>query len=299
MINEELARRNKENYSFSDYKPGSATQEYNQVITEAAEQIEKAKLSASPESKERLDQLLQSYKVKYANWINAFNANGSRHVSVMISGPANYNMRAHEKYLSREGKLWGEYDTIKNMIPYGISRILNGERIISSDNPNAVELLKEKIAKLESNQEQMKASNKIIRNSKIDLAEKIKQLTEIGFTEEQAKKLFVPDCFGGIGFESFTLTNNNANIRRLKQRLVDLERKAQDSTSEKSISDIRIVDNVEANRLQLFFPGKPSEAIRNKLKSAGFRWTPSVGCWQRFRSSYAMREAEEIVKECC
>lgn len=294
IINEELARRNKENHSFSDYVPGSATKEYNQAITEAKERIERAKSNASPEAKERLDRLYQRFCFKYANWINAYNANGARHVSWFIAGPSNYNLKAHERYLARESKLWEEYDYIKNMIDRGISQILNGDRVIKSDNPKAIELLKEKIAQLEKNQELMKAANKIIR-SKLDQSAKIDKLIEIGFTKDQAEKLFVPNCFGEIGFAGFQLTNNNANIRRLKQRLAVLEKKAQDSTTERMIGKVKIIDNVEINRLQLFFPDKPSEEIRHKLKSAGFRWTPSLGCWQRYRSARAMYEAEQIL----
>jgi len=32
---------------------------------------------------------------------------------------------------------------------------------------------------------------------------------------------------------------------------------------------------------RIFFPDKPSEAIRALLKSAGFRWSPSAACWWR------------------
>ncbi|TCL74260.1 hypothetical protein EDC14_1004198 [Hydrogenispora ethanolica] len=295
MINEELARRNKENHSFSDYVPGSATNEYNQVIAKATQKIEAAKLIVSDENKARLDTLLERYKVKYAEWINNSNANGARHVSVMISGSSNYPMGKHEKYLSRERTLWGEYDHIKDMINDGISRIINCERIISSDNPNAIELLKEKIAKLERNQEMMKAANKIIR-SKSEMSDKINSLVEVGFTEEQAEKLFVPDCYGGIGFEPFELTNNSANIRRLKQRLEGLERKHNDSPTEKETDGIKIFENVEANRVQIFFPSIPASNVRNYLKSNGFHWSPSNSCWQRMRSVQASHIAEKVIE---
>jgi len=32
---------------------------------------------------------------------------------------------------------------------------------------------------------------------------------------------------------------------------------------------------------QIVFPAKPSESIRSMLKCAGFRWSPSGGCWWR------------------
>jgi len=34
-------------------------------------------------------------------------------------------------------------------------------------------------------------------------------------------------------------------------------------------------------RLQLVFDGKPSDGCCAALKSAGFRWAPSQGAWQR------------------
>ena len=32
---------------------------------------------------------------------------------------------------------------------------------------------------------------------------------------------------------------------------------------------------------EIIFPAKPSESIRSMLKCAGFRWSPSGGCWWR------------------
>ena len=131
LINEDAARRSKENMSFSDYRAGSATEEYNAVIADATEKIESAKQRVSDDGRERLDKLLNWYKAAYAGWINKYNANGAGHVSIMISGPANYNMRAHEKYLSREGKLWEEYNDIKD-ISHKIRSIIDGDKIITS-----------------------------------------------------------------------------------------------------------------------------------------------------------------------
>jgi hypothetical protein len=149
MINETLARRAKENMSFSDYKAGSATAEFNAEIDRVRTLIEKAKTNVSPEAQERLDNLLSSYTRNYANWTNKRNASGAGHVSVMIAGPANYNMRAHEKYLNRERKIWEEYEQFKN-IEQKIRSIIAGDKIIRSDDKNAVEKIKAKIESLKS-----------------------------------------------------------------------------------------------------------------------------------------------------
>jgi hypothetical protein len=300
MINEDLAKRAKENMSFSDYKPGNATAEYNAVIVEATAKIEKAKTRVSDEGKARLDNLLERYKAQYANWTNKFNANGASHVSVMISGPSGFNHRAHEKYLNREGKLWAEYDDIKD-IDSKISAIVTGDKIIKSDDANAIEKLKDKLAKLEARQELMKAANAIVRKNKLSDNEKIEQLVKLPhINEDTARRLLKPDYCGRIGFPSCELTNNNANTRTVKQRIAKLEKIAAVAEVtpqiETEINGIKIIDNLEIQRLQIIFPGKPDADTRNKLKKNGFRWSPTNGAWQSYRNYNAERTAKEIAE---
>ena len=270
MINEDLARRSKENMSFSDYTPGSATSEYNQLIENATAKIEKAKERVSDEGKQRLDSLLGRYSSNYASWINRQNKNGAGHVSVMIAGPSNYNMRAHEKYVSREGKLWAEYDELKNYIENGIYTIINGDRIIKSNDANAIEKLNEKLAKAQEEHAGYKAYNAQARKDKT-----------------------APHM-------AYVMSNSNGRIKGIKDRIAHLERLAEQETKEiiietESSGGTRIVDNVAACRLQIFFNGKPSAEVRTQLKKNGFRWTPSISAWQSYRSEHANQAAQEIV----
>ncbi len=296
MINETLAKRSKENMSFSDYKPGSATAEFNAEIERVKALIEKAKDKVSPEAQERLDKLLSSYTKNYAAWINKSNANSANHVSVMISGPSGFNRRKHEQYLNRERKLWEEYEQFKN-IEWKIQSIVNGDKIIKSSDVDAIEKLQAKLAQLQKNQETMKAANAILRKKKLTDAEKIEQLTQIGFSESSARELLQPDFCGRIGF-TYHLQNNNGNMRTVKQRIEKLQRAKEDAETivetDNEDGTIRIVDNPQADRLQIFFPGKPSAEIRTQLKRNGFRWTPSIGAWQSYRNSRAEQVAKEI-----
>jgi hypothetical protein len=71
-------------------------------------------------------------------------------------------------------------------------------------------------------------------------------------------------------------------MKRIKDRIASLERVATAETKETEFTNgVRMVENVELNRVQLFFPGKPELAVRTALKSSGFRWSPSEGAWQR------------------
>ena len=269
MINEVNAKRAKENMSFSSYKEGSATAEFNAVIAEVKENIAHAKMQVSPEAQERLDKLLAWYTAAYASWVNKHNANRANHVSVMISGPSGFNMRKHEKYLSREGKLWEEYEELKN-INFKILSVINGDKIIKSDDENAIEKLKEKLSK--------------------------------ALTEHQAYKDYNVKARkeGKEPHPAWVLSNSNGRIKSIKDRIARLERLAKQTEAtpriETEINGIKIIDNLEAQRLQIIFPGKPDADVRAKLKKNGFRWSPTNGAWQSYRNHYAERVAKEIAE---
>lgn len=173
---------------------------------------------------------------------------------------------------------------------------MESNNAIFSDDPEAGEKIAEKIKRLENNQNIMKLSNKIIKSNKPD-AVKIDELIKLNFTESQAVKLLAPDFCGRLGFPSYALTNNNANINRLKKRLTYVEKLASVETSEIEINGVKIVDNQDANRLQIFFPNIPSPEIRTELKRSGFRWSPTNKAWQSYRSAQANWKAKEIVNK--
>lgn len=266
-IDENLAKRSKENMSFDSYQKNSATEEYNLQIEEVKKKIETAKDKVSDKGKEKLDKLFSQYKYKLANWTNEHNKNGSSHVSVMIAGPAKYNMKKHEKYLSRERKLWEEYDKLKN-IEQKICSIVNGNKIISSDDPDALEKLKVKLKDAENEHQSYLEHNKKAR-------------------KENTNQL-----------PSYVLQNSRQRINTIKKRIKIIELKSKDQT--KIIFEykgIKIIDNVEANRIQIIFGEKPEIEVRNKLKSSGFRWSGKNLAWQRYRGGWSNQIAIDLVKE--
>ena len=155
-------------------------------------------------------------------------------------------------------------------------------RAISSDDPNAPEKIREKLEGLEKMQAHMKAVNTALRKQDGEA------LKALGITDAQLKELQTPDFAGRTGFPAYELTNNNANIRRLKLRIAELETKqAEETTETEAAPGVRIVENVELNRVQIFFPSKPADNIRDYLKHSGFHWSSYNGAWQRHRSRYA------------
>ena len=58
-----------------------------------------------------------------------------------------------------------------------------------------------------------------------------------------------------------------------------------------------VVDNIEQQRVQILFPGKPSAEIISYLKSNGFRWSPYNKAWQRQNTPEGRRKALEFAKK--
>ena len=162
---------------------------------------------------------------------------------------------------------------------------------IRSDDPQAVEKLKEKLENMQRMQDIMKAANKLIKNKRLTDAEKIVKLADYKIDEQFARTLLTG------GFERFQLSNNSQNMARVRKRIAILEKQSQLVSKEETINEVRIFTNVNANRVQLFFPGKPSEEVRRNLKRHGFRWSPREGAWQRHISNMAIYFAQEIAKQ--
>lgn len=211
-----------------------------------------------------------------------------------VVGPANYKGN-HDRAHAIERNAMERYEAAKERLRLAIKRH-SPNRPISSDDADAIDRLEAKIQKAEKFQEAAKAINKIIRSKKHTQEEKVAQIVAEGLVSETtARKLFTPDFAGRVGIPSFEITNNAANIRRMKERVQQLERAAAAVTVEtETTTGIRIVDNVEDNRVQIFFPDKPAEEIRIRLKEHSFRWAPSVGAWQRHRSEGALHWARTI-----
>lgn len=69
----------------------------------------------------------------------------------------------------------------------------------------------------------------------------------------------------------------------------------QDAPQPKSDS-VRVEYNTEHNGVEVYFPGKPSDSVRDALKAAGYRWHRVKQCWYASRTEehlQALRAATE------
>ncbi len=109
-INEETAKLAKEMNSFSDYKENSATNEYNNYLIKfeqnVNELIAQYPQNINNEALELIEYYKDKYSMKLAFAINKHNEIEARMPSVMISGPANFNVRKKEKQNNARDNFW-------------------------------------------------------------------------------------------------------------------------------------------------------------------------------------------------
>lgn len=61
--------------------------------------------------------------------------------------------------------------------------------------------------------------------------------------------------------------------------------------------EFTIVENYEADRIQLIFDGKPDEETRAIIKSKAFKWSPRFGAWQRQLTDNGRAAAQLVLRK--
>lgn len=248
------------------------------------------------EAIEKLKKYAETYRSKLLTYYGSL----SRVISPMITGPANFPVRRNEKARAVSQK---RLDDIDKWTDYAQKRLkqelglFKESSVIKSTDENAEEKIKEKIQLLKLDNEIGKECNKILRRkdltqeAKLEIINRLKQ----GFTPYNT-------WYDEVGIPAHRLALNNAEIKRLEGRLIVLARKdaevvkqAENEGSNRiDFNGGYILDNAEADRVQIFFDNKPDSDVREKLKSNGFRWAPSNGAWQSYRKSYYIDRAKNI-----
>ncbi|KVN89043.1 hypothetical protein WJ69_14520 [Burkholderia ubonensis] len=115
----------------------------------------------------------------------------------------------------------------------------------------------------------MKRTNALVRRD--DRA----GLARMGYKPDAIDKLFEPDFAGRIGFASYEITNSSANIRRIRDRIAQLEKIAARSSVEHQREGYLYREDVEDNRVAFIFDAKPSKDLRDLLRRSGFLFSPT------------------------
>ena len=287
-INEVAAKRAKDMNSFSDYKQGSATAEYRHYVDEAVQLAERQKQRVDPMYHDKIDSLLDTYARKLAANMNKGYEIDARVPSILIAGGSNFPTRKKEKQNAARDSNYREWQDIQGLLDKIRSTGMGG---ISADDPQAVQKLEKKLESLEKSQETMKAVNAYYRkHNTLDGCPHLPPEELEKLKADMASSWHLEDK----PFATWALSNNSAEIRRVKDRIKSLSQQKEIGFVGWEFDGGKVEANTEANRLQIFFEDKPDEATREALKSNGFRWSPKAGAWQRQLTSNAYYAADYV-----
>jgi hypothetical protein len=227
--------------------------------------------------------------------------------------PDHYSYRSD---VNRRAKMARNFDK-------GYEAIIAAERIestrastaISSDASDAVAQLRAKLAKAEAKHETMKKVNKVIRGWKTrpggsgpSNGALCAELEAFGLTPATVRELLAPQfAYHGQGFPAYALTNSNGRIKGIRDRIATVERE-QARRVELANSDagpvvhgdpdgVHWLEDVEANRVCVIFPGKPEREVIELVKRWGFRWNRYECRWQRQANANGRYAAKMVLEQ--
>jgi hypothetical protein len=172
---------------------------------------------------------------------------------------------------------------------------------IYSDDPDAIAKLQNELRAMEARQALMKQVNAAHRA----YLKKPASLDKSDLPEAWKAKIreYKPEySWEPSPFPPYSLSNLNANIRRVKDRIAQLVKREQVAEATpggrrvvQETEKYRIVEDFTENRLMLSFTERPSREQCKLLRTRGFKWSPTRTAWVRFLGNHSTWAAQAVV----
>jgi hypothetical protein len=234
------------------------------------------------------------YREGYRSLCRAYLRSRGRCLSPMITGASRFPLRRNQKRNATSDH------RLQEMIQYRRRALDALRKSLDPDSNPIIARLKTNLAEAEQRQFLMREANAAIRrHAKEGEDAQVRALLVLDpkLDEGDVREWLIPDAFGRAGFASYQLTNNNANIQRIKGRIDLISRdKATAPTTQRGDNGVLYEDCPADHRVRLFFSIIPAADIRARLISSGFRWSPWLRCWQAYRTPQTLERAKQFVR---
>lgn len=261
--------------SFSPERRGKQlVTDYGNELLEDIAELQKDE-SVSAES-------IADYKARYERLFSSYLSAKSNTFSAMITGPAKFNTRKHDKANRSEER---HYEIFREW------RIRAKKAIVRKAQPvktfvSELDRYKAELLAVKQRHELSKQGNKIIAKAKKS-GEDITQYLTDTFNVQ-------PHMLDWVKKFGFNTVNNNANIKRIEGKIKELEAK-ESKREENPITNYTFDGgtmclNYEVDRIQIMFDNRPTKEELNTWKGKGlntFNWSPTANAWQRKITSNA------------
>ena len=228
------------------------------------------------------------YLQKWREWLAAL----SRCYSVLVTGPARFNNRRHEKMNDYERAARQRLIDWSEKV---VKRINRQQRLTGWQE---VERLQSKLDTLTELHDKMKAANKIVRSKKMSEEEQIDGLVALGLNEKQAVEILKPtERWQSVGFPTYQLQNNLAKIKDTQAAIERHKAMAEAEDKEIKFNGGRVVVCNSDERMRFYFDEIPPVEVRNLMKRNAFKWSPKNGAWQRQLTANCKFDTKRILAE--
>ena len=238
------------------------------------------------------EELQAEYEAKYLNKWREWLAALSRCYSVLVTGPARFNSRRHEKMNDYER---AARQRLQDWSEKVVKRINRQQRLTGWQE---VERLQSKLDTLTELHDKMKAANKIVRSKKMSEEEQIDGLVALGLNEKQAVEILKPtERWQSVGFPTYQLQNNLAKIKDTQAAIERHKAMAEAEDKEIKFNGGRVVVCNSEERMRFYFDEIPPVEVRNLMKRNAFKWSPKNGAWQRQLTANCKFDTKRILAE--
>jgi len=235
-----------------------------------------------------IPEALEDYKSRYERYFSSYLNAKSGTFSMMITGGSNFPVRRHEKANRSEQRHYEIFREWRVRAKKAILRKAKPEKTFLSE----IDRYKSELESMKRNHEKMKEANRRISQAR--------KTGEDISTYLMNELNVAPHMISWTLKFGFGLANNSANMRRVEQRIKEMEEKEQKATNtgqkEFPFDGFFIRYNYEADRIQIMFDRKPEAAVIYECKRNGFKWSPSFGAWQRQLNCNGRSAAERLLK---
>jgi hypothetical protein len=265
------------------------TEQINEELQARIKRFEERRQSKIDRLKERAEKIRKKHEGNDLSLYSEEKSGIPLGQPILVGHHSERRHRRHLERIERKVRAHFEANNYADNLENRAQSAESNDSIMAND-PLAQNKIAEKIKKLEKHRDFMKAANKLIKKEDREALKAM--FLKDGYSEEKAEKntndLFTPNCFGRLGFESFSLTNTGAEIRRLQKRLTAQTRI---ETGFESFKIGEILVELVDGQIQVEFQGKPSDECRASLKKS-----PLVLKWSGYSKRWVRKYTDSIGK---
>lgn len=228
------------------------------------------------------ERYIENYKKYLFAWLSAM----SRCYSSMIAGPANFPVRRIEKLNRYEHNRSEEFTEWRKKALNAIAKKIEESKPIEQKTDEQFLQFKKQVDRLFEGWGVVNFKGRLETVAKSGNTELVvKVLDYLKFMQVEKNKVLA------------TPKNSIWSLADVaeKNRELSIDKETAEK-KEYQINGVSVVENIQEDRIQLFFDGKPESEMIQNLKRNAFKWSPSRGCWQRQLTRNAIYATANLLK---